>query len=106
MTDRDWDAEMKKIDRQIEGVTGPALSAPVNVRGTTERTAANSVTASAQGSIRRTTTASLSAIRFRIRSPKDYSPPKARRADLLHISALVPASTIRPAALDSCAAGA
>ena len=41
MTDRDWDAEMKKIDRHIEGVTGPALSAPVNVRGNTERSAAS-----------------------------------------------------------------
>ena len=39
MTDRDWDAEMKKIDRHLDGVTGPALSGPVNVRGTTERTA-------------------------------------------------------------------
>jgi hypothetical protein len=41
MTDRNWDEEMKKIDRQIEGVTGPALSAPVNVRGNTERSAAS-----------------------------------------------------------------
>ena len=39
MTDRDWDAEMKKIDRHLDGVTGPALSGPVNVRGTTERAA-------------------------------------------------------------------
>ena len=39
MTERDWDAEMKKIDRQIEGATAPA--SPSGMRIPAERTAAS-----------------------------------------------------------------